>query len=243
MQPVGFTQGDWPFQPLKKPAIPAVKRTDWVKNPIDAFVLARLEAKGLQPSPRAEKLPLLRAVTYDLIGLPPTPEEQQAFVADDSPDAYEKVVDRLLASPRYGERWAEHWFDVVRFAETDGFKNDGLRPNAYKYRDYVIAALNDDLPYDRFIRQQIAGDELEPNNPQALIATGLNRLYPDELNASDLRQRRQEMLDDVTDVTASTFFGITLGCADVTITSSTRSRKSTTIASRRSLLRWRRATI
>jgi Protein of unknown function (DUF1553)/Protein of unknown function (DUF1549) len=212
-QPVGFTQGDWPFQPLKKPAIPAVKRTDWVKNPIDAFVLARLEAKGLLPSPRAEKLPLLRAVTYDLIGLPPTPEEQQAFVADDSPDAYEKVVDRLLASPRYGERWAQHWFDVVRFAETDGFKNDGLRPNAYKYRDYVIAALNDDLPYDRFIRQQIAGDELEPNNPRALIATGLNRLYPDELNASDLRQRRQEMLDDVTDVTASTFLGITLGCA------------------------------
>ncbi len=212
-QPIGFTHGDSPFQPLKKPAIPAVKRIDWVKNSIDAFVLARLEAKGLQPSPRAEKLPLLRAVTYDLIGLPPTPEEQQAFVADDSPDAYERVVDRLLASPRYGERWAQHWFDVVRFAETDGFKNDGLRPNAYKYRDYVIAALNDDLPYDRFIRQQIAGDELEPNNPRALIATGLNRLYPDELNASDLRQRRQEMLDDVTDVTASTFLGITLGCA------------------------------
>ncbi|HKD38498.1 MAG TPA: DUF1549 domain-containing protein, partial [Pirellulales bacterium] len=146
--PAEFKQGDWPFLPLKRPPVPTVKKADWVKNPIDAFVLAKLEAKGLQPSPRAEKLALLRAVTYDLIGLPPTPEEQEAFVADSAPDAYEKVVDRLLASPRYGERWAEHWFDVVRYAETDGFKNDGLRPNAYKYRDYVISSLNDDLPYD-----------------------------------------------------------------------------------------------
>jgi Protein of unknown function (DUF1549)/Protein of unknown function (DUF1553) len=212
-EPSGFKEGDWPFQPLKRPTVPEVKKTDWVRNPIDAFVLAKLEKKGLRPSPPAEKLVLLRRVTYDLTGLPPTPGEQEEFLADDAPDAYEKVVDRLLQSPRYGERWAEHWFDVVRYAETDGFKNDALRPDAYKYRDYVIAALNDDLPYDEFIRQQIAGDELEPGNPQALIATGLNRLYPDEINASNLRQRRQEMLDDVTDVTASAFLGITLGCA------------------------------
>ncbi len=211
--PAEFKSGDWPFLPLKKPPVPAVKDNGWVINPIDAFVLAKLEEKGLQPSHRADKLALLRTVTFDLIGLPPTPEEQQAFLADDSPEAYQKLIDRLLDSPRYGERWAQHWFDVVRFAETDGFKNDGLRSNAYKYRDYVIGAINSDLPYDQFIRQQLAGDELEPNNPQAIIATGLNRLYPDELNASDLRQRRQEMLDDVTDVTASTFLGITLGCA------------------------------
>ena len=146
----------------------------------------KLEQKGLQPSRGPNKRVLLRRVTYDLTGLPPTAEEQAEFLADHSPDAYEKVVDRLLASPRYGERWSQHWFDVVRYAETDGFKNDWLRPDAYKYRDYVIRSLNNDLPYDRFIREQLAGDELEPNNPQALIATGLNRLYPDELNASDL---------------------------------------------------------
>ncbi len=209
----GFAQGDWPFQPLKRPATPQVRESSWIKNPVDAFILARLEKKGLRPSPAADKLTLLRRVSFDLTGLPPTAEEQAAFVADLSPEAYSKVVDRLLASPRYGERWAEHWLDVVRFAETDGFKSDALRPEAYKYRDYVISSLNADLPYDRFVRQQLAGDELEPGNPQAIIATGLNRLYPDEINASDLRQRRQEMLDDLTEVTGSAFLGLTIGCA------------------------------
>ena len=152
-------------------------------------------------------------MTFDLTGLPPTPEEQAAFLADRSPDAYEKVVDRLLASPRYGERWAQHWLDVVRYAETDGFKEDALRPNAYNYRDYVIRAFNADLPYDRFIRQQLAGDELEPDNPEALVATGYCRLYPDEYNAANVRQRRQEILDDVTDTTGLAFLGLTIGCA------------------------------
>src|SRR5579872_5664592 len=162
------------FQRPERPALPQVKNKDWPVNPIDAFIVAQLESKGLSPNPRADKLRLLRRVTFDLTGLPPTLDDQEAFLADESPDAYKKVVDRLLASPRYGERWAQHWLDLVRYAETDGFKADDLRPEAYRYRDYVIRALNADLPYDRFIKQQLAGDELEPDNLDALIATGFN---------------------------------------------------------------------
>jgi hypothetical protein len=190
-----------------------VRDSSRVLNPIDRFILAKLEAAGLSLSGRADKLTLLRRVTYDLTGLPPTLEDQQAFLADESANAYERVVDRLLASPRYGERWAQHWLDLVRYAETDGFKSDDLRPAAYRYRDYVIRAFNDDLPYDRFIRQQLAGDELEPDNPDAQIATGFNRLWPDESNAANLEQRHQEVLDDMTEVTGLAFCGLTIGCA------------------------------
>jgi hypothetical protein len=193
--------------------VPEVRHKDHVINPIDAFVLARLEAAGLSLAERADRLTLLRRVTVDLTGLPPTVAEQDAFLADPAPDAYARVVDRLLASPHYGERWAQHGLDLVRYAETDGFKADDLRPAAYRYRDYVIRALNDDLPFDRFVRQQLAGDELEPDNPDALVATGFNRLWPDEYNAANLEQRRQEILDDVTDVTGAVFLGLTLGCA------------------------------
>ncbi len=201
------------FQPPRRPALPAVKNNSWTVNPIDTFILARLEAEGLTPSPRADKSRLLRRVTFDLTGLPPTIGEQEAFLSDTSADAYGKVVEHLLDSPRYGERWAQHWLDLVRYAETDGFKADDPRPSAHRYRDYVIAALNADLPYDRFVRQQLAGDELEPDNPQALIATGFLRLWPDEYNAANLEQRRQEILDDVTDVTGQVFLGMTFGCA------------------------------
>ena len=194
-----------------RPRPPA--RADWAANTIDQFILDGLQKRGLSPNQPADKRTLLRRVTFDLTGLPPTPEEVEAFLADRSPLAYERVVDRLLASPRFGERWARHWLDVVRFADTAGFKRDFLRPDAYRYRDYVIRAFNSDLPYDRFVRQQIAGDELEPGNPDALIATGLLRLYPEEATASDFVKQRQDMLDDVTEVTGLTFLGITLGCA------------------------------
>src|SRR5262249_27157653 len=134
-------------------------------------------------------------------------------LSDNRPGAYARVVDRLLASPRFGERQAQHWLDLVRYAETDGFKEDALRPDAHRYRDYIIRSFNANLPYDRFIRQQLAGDELEPDNPEALIATGFNRLWPDEYNAANLEQRRQEILDDVTETTGLVFLGLTLGCA------------------------------
>jgi hypothetical protein len=201
------------FHAPKRPAVPAVKNAAWIASPVDAFILKKLEAKGLTPSRPADKLRLLRRVTYDLTGLPPTLQEQDAFLADTSLDAYRKVVDRLLASSRYGERAAQHWLDLVRYAETDGFKADDYRPDAHKYRDYVIRAFNADLPYDRFVRQQLAGDELEPDNPESLVATGFNRLWPDEYNAANLEQRRQEILDDQTDVTALAFLGLTFGCA------------------------------
>jgi len=201
------------FQPPRRPPLPVVADSSRTANPIDTFLQARLQASGLTLSPPADRLRLLRRVTFDLTGLPPTLQEQEAFLADTSADAYPKVVDRLLASPRYGERWAQHFLDLVRYAESDGFKADDLRPNAYKYRDYIIRAFNADLPYDRFIRQQLAGDELEPDNPEALLATGYLRLWPDEYNAANLEQRRQEILDDVTDTTGLVFLGMTFECA------------------------------
>ncbi len=166
----------WSFRPVVVPALPAVQDRAWARNPVDLFVLAKLEAAGLKPSPPAEKIALLRRIYYDLIGLPPTPEEVRAFLADDSPDAYERIVDRLLASPHYGEHWARHWLDLVRYAETNSFERDGTKPNVWRYRDYVIRALNDDKPYDQFIREQLAGDEQDHVTAESLIATGYYRL-------------------------------------------------------------------
>ena len=199
----------WAFQPVAEPDMPA-SSTD---HPIDAFVSARLRSEGIRPAARADRITLIRRATFDLHGLPPTPAEVRAFVADDSPDAFAKVVDRLLASPRYGERWARHWLDLARYAESEGFKSDETRPNAWRYRDYVIESLNSDKPYDRFVQEQIAGDELWPNDPQARIATGFNRHYPDESNAAILMQRRQEVLLDITDTVGSVFLGLTYSCA------------------------------
>src|SRR6185436_10395975 len=167
----------WAFQPVRNPAVPAVRHADRVRNPIDAFVLARLEREGLEPAPEASKADLTRRVTYDLTGLPPTPEEL------DSNESYEQAVDRLLASPRYGERWAQHWLDVVRFGESEGFEYDTPVKNLWRYRDYVIASLNADKPYDRFVREQVAGDEIDPQSQDALIAAGIYRLGPVRRNA------------------------------------------------------------
>lgn len=211
-----FTQRQrdfWSFQKIKEPAPPAVQDAQWARTPVDRFILAKLEAKGLHPGKPADKVTLLRRATFDLTGLPPSPDEVDAFLADNSPKAFEKVVDRLLASPHYGERWGRHWLDLARYAESEGFKADETRPNAWRYRDYVIQSFNQDKPYDRFVQEQIAGDEMWPNDPQARIATGFNRHYPDESNARNLFQRRQEILDDITDATGSTFMGLTYGCA------------------------------
>jgi hypothetical protein len=203
----------WSFQKVSQQSPPVVRNTAWVRNPIDQFILAKQEAKNIQPGPPADKVTLLRRANFDLIGLPPTPEEVEAFVADQSPDAFEKVVDRLLASPQYGERWGRHWLDLARFAESEGFKSDEARPNAWRYRDYVIQSFNLDKPYNRFVQEQIAGDEMWPDSPEARVATGFSRHYPDESNARNLQQRRQEILDDITDTTGAVFMGLTYGCA------------------------------
>ncbi len=204
---------DWAFKPLSKPAVPSVRDTQRVRNPIDAFLLAELEKRGLTYAPEAERVTLVRRVYFDLIGLPPSPKEVDEFVADKSSNAFEKLVDRLLESPRHGERQATWWLDLVRFAESDGFKSDDPRPNAWRYRDYVIRSFNTDKPYDRFVKEQLAGDELFPGDADALIATGYLRHYPYEYNAVNCEQRRQETLNDITDTTAAAFLGITLGCA------------------------------
>jgi hypothetical protein len=203
----------WTYRTPVRPPVPVVRNRAGVRNPIDAFVLAKLEQAGLTPSPPGERAVLIRRLSFDLTGLPPTPEEVDAFVCDPSPQAYEKLVERLLASPQYGERWAMYWLDLVRFAESDGFKADDPRPSAWRYRDYVIQSFNRDKPYDRFVREQLAGDELYPDNREALVATGFNRHFPDEYNAVNLEQRRQEILNDMTDTTGQVVLGLTLGCA------------------------------
>ena len=203
----------WAFVRPKRPEIPAVNHRSWARNPIDVFILAMLERKTLPPAPAADRATLLRRLSFDLIGLPPTPEELDRFLADASPDAYEHVVDRLLASPHFGERSAQHWLDLARFAETDGFEFDQMRPDAWRYRDWVIQALNRDLPYDAFVRLQLAGDEVQPGETSAFIATGFNRCYPDMVDLNDQGLRRQNALNDITETTGLVFLGLTIGCA------------------------------
>jgi Protein of unknown function (DUF1553)/Protein of unknown function (DUF1549) len=203
----------WAWQSPHRPTLPGVKDPAWVCNPVDLFVLARLEGDGVRPAPAAPREQLLRRVTFDLTGLPPTPEESDAFLNDPAPDAWEKVVDRLLASSRYGERWGRHWLDLVRYADSNGFEFDEPRPDAWRYRDYVVASFNQDKPYDRFVREQVAGDELWPDDPTVRIATGVHLLGPDMTDASDPAQRRQDTLNDMTDTTGLVFLGLTVGCA------------------------------
>ncbi|HET6424246.1 MAG TPA: DUF1549 domain-containing protein, partial [Planctomycetaceae bacterium] len=203
----------WASKPMVRPAIPALKSPERVRQPLDALILSRLEARGLTFAPDADKTTWLRRVTFDLTGLPPMPDEVQAFLEDTAPDAYDRVVDRLLDSPRYGETWGRVWLDLVRFAETAGFNADPTRPLAYKYRDYVIRAFNRDMPYQQFIAEQLAGDEINPGSPEALAATGYNRMWPDESNASDVLLARQAALNDLTGNVGSAFLGISIGCA------------------------------
>jgi len=203
----------WAFRPVARPLVPAVRQTRQVRTPVDAFLLARLEEQELQFAPEATRREQIRRLKFDLTGLPPTPAEITEYLQDPAPDAYERLVERLLASPQYGEHWGRFWLDVVRYAETAGFNADPVRPLAWKYRDWVIQSLNNDLPFNTFVEQQIAGDELSPEDPQALLATGFILMWPDESNASNILLARQESLNDLTGNVASVFLGVSLGCA------------------------------
>ncbi|MCW3054694.1 MAG: Protein of unknown function (DUF1553)/Protein of unknown function (DUF1549)/Planctomycete, partial [Chthonomonadales bacterium] len=210
----------WAWQPLQSAKVPVVKNKTWVRNPIDNFILAKLEEKHLKPASSADRRTLIRRVTYDLIGLPPTPQEIDGFLADTNPNAYEKVVDRLLASPHYGERWARHWLDLARFAETDGHEFDFEKPNAWMYRDYVIRALNDDLPYNQFVTEQVAGDLVaRPRiNPagsinESLLATTFFWFGEGKHSPVDLQVDEAERIDNQIDVFSKTFLGLSVGCA------------------------------
>ncbi|MFQ5734325.1 MAG: DUF1549 domain-containing protein, partial [Planctomycetaceae bacterium] len=203
----------WSFQPVKRPAVPAVKNRRWVTNDVDRFILARLEKAGLGPSPPAGKTELLRRASYDLTGLPPSPQEVRDFLADDSPRAFEKVVDRLLASPHYGEKWGRHWLDLVRYAESNSYERDNPKPHVWRYRDYVIRSFNADKPYTQFIREQIAGDELDAVNRDSIIATGYYRLGIWQDEPVDPKQALFDDLDDILMTTSQTFLGLTMNCA------------------------------
>ncbi len=211
----------WAYRPLSRPEVPIAKDPSRVRNPIDAFVVSNLEARGLHPNPPADKRVLIRRVYFDLTGLPPTPEEMAAFLADASTDAYEKLVDRLLSSPRYGERWARHWLDVVHYGESHGFGMDRPRPSAWPYRDYVIRSFNDDTPYARFVQEQLAGDVLFPDEPRLVAALGFlasgpwNQSAQAEQNDEILCKRTAQNLDrdDMVMTTMSTFASSTVHCA------------------------------
>lgn len=201
----------WAFQPLKRPAVPDVRHTGWLRTPVDAFILAELEKRELAPAREAERAAWLRRVTFDVTGLPPSSHELAAFLADDSPNDYERVIDRLLTSPGYGERWGQHWLDLARFAETDGFEHDKLRPDAWKYRDWVIAALNADVPYDQFVRLQLDGDEV--GNPVGAIAAMFGLAGPDMPDLNDQTERRHNRLNELTATVGAVFLGLQFGCA------------------------------
>ena len=207
----------WAFQPVQRPLIPKVKNYSWVQSPVDAFVLARLEKERLTPSPTADRETLLRRLYFDLIGLPPSPEAVSSFLTDDAPDAWERRVDQLLASPRYGERWGRHWLDLARYADSSGFHQDFDRPSAWRYRDYVIDSFNRNRPYGRFIEEQIAGDLLPDATVASWIATGFGRNGPsneDNMGKGLAKERyRLDQLDDVISTTSNVFLGLTLGCA------------------------------
>ena len=199
----------WAFQTPMAVPIPARGSS----NPIDRFIDARLADQSITPAPLAAARTLLRRAFAGLLGVPPSPQEADAFLNDSAPDAYEKLIDRLLADSRYGERWARHWLDLVRYSESDGLEDDKIRPHAWRYRDYVIRSLNADKPYDRFVREQIAGDELWANDPDAWVATGFSRLGMWDGMSKEPAQRRQDFLNDATDAVGSVFLGVTVGCA------------------------------
>lgn len=216
LQETPLTDADrdhWSFQSVQRPALPAVKDEHWSRTPVDRFILAKLEAENLQPAADARRVTLIRRVYFDVIGLPPTPREVDQFLQDKSGDAYARLVDRLLASSHYGERWAQHWLDLARFAETDGYEHDKIRPHAWKYRDWVIKALNSDMPYDQFVRWQLAGDVIAPEDPEARTATAFCLSGPDMPDINSQAERRHTLLNEMTATVGSVFMALQLGCA------------------------------
>ena len=203
----------WSFRPIARPPVPIVKNASWVRNPIDAFVLEELEGRGWKPSPPAEPQALLRRMYLDLIGLPPTLEERNTLLRDPSPSNFDRLVSELLSRPGYGERWGRHWLDLVRYAESNGYERDATKPDVWKYRDYVIRSFNKDKPYDRFVLEQVAGDELPEVSAETLIALGYARLGPWDDEPADFEQDRFDQLDDIVRTTSEVFLGVTLGCA------------------------------
>jgi Protein of unknown function (DUF1553)/Protein of unknown function (DUF1549)/Planctomycete cytochrome C len=209
----------WALKPISALPLPAVRQTDWPSSAIDRWVLALLEAKQLSPAPAADRRTLIRRVTFDLTGLPPTPDEIERFINDDAPQAYERLVDRLLASPHYGERWARHWLDLVRFSESQGFERNKYYPSAWKYRDWVVQAFNADLPYDEFIRLQLAGDVLHPDDPRAIVAAGYLVATPHDLlgltqgSPAMKAGTREDELENLIGNIGQTFLGLTINCA------------------------------
>lgn len=214
-----FSEDDfnwWAIQPVQDSRTPSSDSdlaNDWIRTDVDRFVLAKMETKGLSPAPEADRVTLIRRLYFDLVGLPPSPEQIDAFVNDSSDNAYERLVDQLLDSPEYGQRWARHWLDLVRYADSDGYRADHYRPEAWRYRDYVINSLNNDKPYDQFVREQIAGDELYPESTEALIATGFLRNGIYEYNIRDAIGQWNVILNEITDTTGDVFLGLGMQCA------------------------------
>jgi hypothetical protein len=212
--PVSSTDREhWAFVPVRRPGLPPVRDANWCRSPIDRFILARLEAVDLHPVRGADETTLLRRITFNLTGLPPTTDEIDRYLTDDQPGAYERVVDRLLASPAYGERWGMHWLDLARFAETDGFEHDKVRPEAWRYRDWVIAALNSDLPYDRFVQLQLAADQVDSADRFAQLATGFLLAGPDMPDINLQPERRHVFLNGMTANVGEVCLGLQFGCA------------------------------
>jgi hypothetical protein len=205
----------WAFKPIRVSELPKVEDNDWPLTAIDYFILAKLEEKGIQPAPQASRFDLCRRLYFDLHGLPPTPDQVRAFIDNESPSAFEELVDELLASPRYGERWGQHWLDVVRYAETEGFEYDRTIPGVWRFRDYVIGCFNEGMPIDVFLREQLSGDEIDPKDHRLLVASGFHRLGAVRRNAGnqEVAGSRNEVLTERTDIIGSAIMGLTIGCA------------------------------
>ncbi|HND51715.1 MAG TPA: DUF1549 and DUF1553 domain-containing protein, partial [Pirellulaceae bacterium] len=204
----------WAFRPLARVKVPDSSAPHWARGPIDRFIRDAQDAHAAKPLHAADRRTLVRRLAFDLTGLPPTPELMDEVLSNDGPDAIERLVDRLLASPAHGQRWAQFWLDLARYADTDGFERDNVRPNAWRYRDWVIAALNGDLPYDEFVRQQIAGDLLRPDDAAAVTATGFLLCGPDMIDLNFIEERRHNVLNEMTGVVGAAFLGLQLACAE-----------------------------